>query len=101
MAESPRLGTAAGLSVVPPRITGKAPEHKRSIRWVCVRQADDGQWYFRVEDRKREPLYTSETYPQKQVAIRRAKREHSSSEDFNYVLIYPDKDGNEVRETLN
>ena len=68
------------------------------VRYVCLLQASDGQWYYRAEGANREPVYTSETFTRKSDAKEAAIREHSTI--FEYVLEFEDEDGVKVRETL-
>jgi uncharacterized protein YegP (UPF0339 family) len=62
-------------------------EDPRKFRYVDIRRAADGEYYYRVVAGNNEVLYHSETYPRHADAVTAAVREHRGRDnDYRYVL---------------
>jgi Domain of unknown function (DUF1508) len=76
------------------------PAVKRHVRIINVKPSSDGQFYYVVEAKNGQPVYTSETYKRQHDVIKAARKEHEGRGNFDYVLQYQHPKQGTVRETL-
>jgi hypothetical protein len=77
------------------------PVAKRHIRIINIQPSKDGQFYYVVESRNGQPVYTSETFKRQSAAIKAGRREHENGRGvFDYILQYTNSKGETVRETI-
>jgi hypothetical protein len=76
------------------------PTPPRHVRIINVKPSKDGQFYYVVESRNGQPVYTSETFKRQASAIKAARKEHEGRGNFDYILQYEHPKQGHVRETL-